>query len=409
MNKYKDASAIIFLFILIINPIGAQEYCNSPFTENSFSGVITTEMSYDTTTSVGGNEVILDLDLYYSEEVNWDTRPLMVLLHGGAYLAENGDKLSEEIVQLAQLMASKGFVVASLNYRTWSIFQNGVPSKDQILDVALKSVYDLDAGIYFLVRNNGINGIPAFDEENIVVGGGSAGAITTIHRLYLDSTDLLDETLSGLIDDNGGFFEKDPDEFSIVAGVNLSGGILDTAWLSGEFTPLISMHGDNDETVPYNTGKAVDLIDIYGSFLIDQQLNSLGVTSYLYTFEGGGHSNIYTSPLYQEDLFAAIDTGLIIIQNEMCVTTSLYTYKIEPKVEIVNTLVEDILLIDNSESINYNYHIFDLKGQLMKGGQIIPGRNILELYRLPVGGKYIFNAYNPDTRGNISRMFFYAR
>ena len=52
------------------------------------------------------------------------------------------------------------------------------------------------------------------------------------------------------------------------------------------------MHGDQDGTVPYSDNSVTLFglnVQVYGSYIINESMNTLGNYSSLYTYEGGGH------------------------------------------------------------------------------------------------------------------------
>src|SRR5690606_37528266 len=157
-----------------------------------------------------------------------EVQPMMILLHGGSFITELGDKSGME--EISRLMASKGFVVASVGYRTWSYSKAGLPNEEHLIDVIVKAMFDLQTAIEYVVRENGQGDFPQVDVQNLVIGGGSAGAIVALHRLYIDPEDTLPDFLTQAFEQNGGLFETDSDEYSITYGLNMSGGIYDTAW-----------------------------------------------------------------------------------------------------------------------------------------------------------------------------------
>ena len=73
------------------------------------------DILYGTATNYAGNEVPLFLDLYKPIGDNNLNRPLLVLVHGGSWIA--GNRNEQEIQLLAKWYAKFGYVVASVSYR----------------------------------------------------------------------------------------------------------------------------------------------------------------------------------------------------------------------------------------------------------------------------------------------------
>src|SRR5690606_41719094 len=124
-----------FFFVLILIPgiIRAQDYFETLFTDNQFASVQKVEMLYDRVEDPTGyvDSIDLYLDLYYSTENTQEVQPMMILLHGGSFITELGDKSGME--EISRLMVEKGFVVASIDYTTWSFLLGGTPRETEIV------------------------------------------------------------------------------------------------------------------------------------------------------------------------------------------------------------------------------------------------------------------------------------
>ena len=93
--------------------------------------------------------------------------------------------------------------------------------------------------------------------------------------------------------------------------VNLCGAIGEYTWIEEGDIPIVSMHGNQDSTVPY-ADNLVTLfglnIQVYGSHTIHETMLDFNNYSELYTYEGEGHvpfsdlefeSNFTSSFLYE--------------------------------------------------------------------------------------------------------------
>lgn len=101
------------------------------------------------------------LDIYYPENYNGkDKLPLIVWVHGGAFIA--GDK--SEISNYCKILASKGFIVAAVNYSL-------APSKNYPLPVS-----QVNSAVGFLYRNSEKYRI---NNNEIFIAGDSGGAHIT--------------------------------------------------------------------------------------------------------------------------------------------------------------------------------------------------------------------------------------
>lgn len=390
----------------------SQDYCQIPFVNQEFGSIQKVELKYGRDIAppnlFGIDSLDLYLDLYYSADDTTEVRPVIILMHGGSFITELGNKSGME--EIARLFAAKGFVALSIQYRTWSIFGGGSPVEDNIIDVAVKAMLDLQSAIDFVVDENGKNDFPSVDVQNIIIGGGSAGAITINHRLYLNAKDSIPGFLSEAFDNNGGIYEESSDDYNIAYGVNLSGGIFDTAFISPGEPPLISIHGNKDSVVFYDRGLANGFIELYGSKSIDQRLKSQGIDSYLYTFDGGGHSNIYADTIiYRNKLLSVLDTGLNIVQDQLCLLSSLAGRNVIPaEVELKNTLVQQDLVIVNREPSPMIYDIIDINGRIIQTGTLSVG-NQRKSMQLGRPGYYVFRAYSNSFKQKIGPARSYQK
>lgn len=216
----------------------------------------------------------LKMDVYYPMTKDMTPRPLLLLIHGGAFF--NGDKKSEAFVKWGNYFASRGYVVASINYRIG--FAPLGP--DHIDRAGYRAVQDAYAAVCYLLRHPERYPI---DKEHLFVGGSSAGGITALNLAFMRNKDRPDCTKEGLLhrvshdvneavdllpffnrierrdigrEDLGNIEALVPDPTSIVfridAVVNMWGALHDVAMLENDTaTAILSFHGDADSVVAY--------------------------------------------------------------------------------------------------------------------------------------------------------------
>lgn len=262
-------------------------------------------------------DIDLKLDLYLPQNDTSKQRPLLMLIHGGAFF--NGDKASEAYIKWSKHFAALGFVVASINYR-----MGFLPSADQIDCAGYRAVQDAHAAMRFLVHNAAKYRI---NTDWIFVGGTSAGAITALNLAFMRNQNRPKSTRGNLLKDDMGNIEsvspQYTEKFSIKAVANMWGAVHDLNMIANAKTSIISFHGDADNIVPYgydhpfndvldpvkialrndNSAEAKSLKSIfslplnramtnkmYGSSMINSAAKSKGNRSKLFTYPGGGHS-----------------------------------------------------------------------------------------------------------------------
>ena len=255
----------------------------------------------------------LDMDIYLPKNDTLDKRPLLMLIHGGAFFI--GDKATEAYQKWCTHFASLGYVCASINYR-----MGFRPSSKAIQRTAYQATQDAHAAMRYLMAKKDIYRI---DPENLFVGGASAGSITAINLAYMRNENRPEATYSsfmtedlGDIEDSGNDYSED---FKIKAIANMWGSVFDLEMLENSNASIISFHGDEDAVLPYRFGypfsalgefQKVFFDEMYGSYYIDQKAKELGIRSELHTFYGEGHT-------LHLDENRNLNDNFYTIQNEM--------------------------------------------------------------------------------------------
>jgi hypothetical protein len=214
-------------------------------------------------------------------------RPLIVLIHGGAFLG--GDKA--DMRPKAREYAKRGYACASISYRLgWNCLNNTLGLLCLCNDLAgmkratYQAVQDARAALRFLSSQALTY---RFDAENIILMGESAGAITALHTAFWSQS-------------NADTFA--PNAFAQLGGLNQSGNALDASYqikaivnscggmnkvsaiTASNAIPVVSFHDQNDCVVPINvgftincTGNCYNYIQVDGSREVRNRLTELGV------------------------------------------------------------------------------------------------------------------------------------
>lgn len=262
-------------------------------------------------------DIDLKMDIYLPQDDTSKLRPLLMLIHGGAFF--NGDKASEAYIKWSTHFAAIGFVVASINYR-----MGFLPSADQIDCAGYRAAQDAHAAMRYLVHNAAKYRI---NTDWIFAGGTSAGAITALNLAFMRNNNRPQSTKGSLFKSDLGDIEsvspQYTEKFSIKAVANMWGAVHDINMIANAKTSIISFHGDADNIVPYgydypfndvldpikialrndNSANAKSVKSIfslplnkaltnkmYGSSLVDKMAKAKGNRSKLFTYPGGGHS-----------------------------------------------------------------------------------------------------------------------
>jgi hypothetical protein len=92
-----------------------------------------------------------------------------------------------------------------------------------------------------------------------------------------------------------------PGYSSAIAGVvNIGGALKSVDYMSEGDAPIVSVHGTNDETVPFSTGmimlSGIPITEVDGSAMIHETAQELGIESCFTELEGSGHVPHITDP-----------------------------------------------------------------------------------------------------------------
>ena len=286
-----------------LNPSFAQQECDGyryRYTGAFETHSVTYDVQYGQNLSWNGVEEELVVDIYAPVGDVIAERPLVILAHGGFFLDGSNDGL--DVVSLSEDLAQMGYVVASMSYRLGvddlGILLGTAVLQDEFVKAVWRGVHDSKAAVRFF-RKSAEEGNPyGIDPNRIYLGGVSAGAFIALHHAYVDvdseiptQIDITELGLEGGLEGLSG----NPGYSSQVQGVfNIAGALQTVDYLNvGENERLFSIHGTEDNTVPYGEGMislmGFNIIDVDGSAVIHEQAEELGLEHCLITVEGAGH------------------------------------------------------------------------------------------------------------------------
>ena len=238
----------------------------------------------------------LYLDVYSPIDETMHYHPLVMLIHGGAFYY--GSRKDEAITLWCKHLASLGYVAVSIDYRIG--FQ---PTLVGIERAGYRAVQDAHAAMRYLVQNNEHLGI---DTSMMFAGGSSAGAITALNLMYMNDTTRPSTSYAGFLKEDLGNLESSGNRiqctFDLKGVVDMWGAISDIHLMDGNTKPVIALHGNIDNIVPYDydypfqmAGDAKKLLfnKMYGSSCIIDYAKRQGALAELYTFRGYQHSPHY--------------------------------------------------------------------------------------------------------------------
>ncbi len=169
-----------------------------------------------------GRTVDLKLDIYAPAGDTVTRRPVFVFLFGGGFVA--GNRTNEPRVYCEQ-MARRGYVAVAIDYRInqGDLARDGIPA----------AVSDARQALRWLRQNADAHRL---DVERVVIGGSSAGSITSLFAAYTD-------------------LERGPDDdrSAVAAVVDLWGGLYtEVRQMEAGEPPLVIIHGTQDNVVLFS-------------------------------------------------------------------------------------------------------------------------------------------------------------
>lgn len=180
-------------------------------------------------------DIDLRFNLYQPKIDSIHKRPLIIVVHGGAFISGSKDDKNQPIIDYCDSLSSRGYVVASIDYRIGLIL-NSVENQLVIDSLDLKraiqwGVQDLERAVLYFKNNAEQYKI---DADKIFVMGNSSGAVLALHFAM----------------------EK---EINVKGVVSLWGGVLNKNHIKNIMTPVLFIHGESDEIIPFKEGRIMDL------------------------------------------------------------------------------------------------------------------------------------------------------
>tara|TARA_B110000037_G_scaffold223186_1_gene303476 strand:- start:3205 stop:4920 length:1716 start_codon:yes stop_codon:yes gene_type:complete len=282
---------IILIGLVISTNMFAQDLNPNRYRESIFTDVLSiTDVKYGEAPQwiFPYWDVDLNLDVYVPDGDLNPKRPLIIFAHSGGF--SNGSKDVDNMVAICDSFARKGYVTATIDYRKGFNPLDGESAERAVY----RGIQDGKAAVRYFKENASLYDI---DTNNVFFAGMSAGGFIALHVGYVDKEAERPESTygGGLVNDlecldcAGNDY---PHSSSVRAVIDCWGAVGDTAFIESGDVPLLIMHGENDETVPFAFGPPFGLFtlpDAYGGQPISERAESLGMDYELYTSTGPLH------------------------------------------------------------------------------------------------------------------------
>jgi acetyl esterase/lipase len=378
--------AIVLLIPTLLLPVKRADAqtldCNS--TSSPFYLADVADKSYMTTARFAtvldyrDSITFLNMDIYRPGSQGDNTlngkKPAMIILYGGGF-KQRGSTRSPFIVDLAQYLARKGFVVSAANYRVG--WENGNrpfctgTTLNQFEDAMYRAQQDVRAAVRHLKANAESLRI---DTSRIFVFGLSAGAIAALGTLYEDADWMTPERAARLgdIDRTG---NDHPVSSRVAGAISLAGAFTGRDVNFYGPSPVMFLHGTCDNAVLFNEGKLVSCSQttwLYGPAPGATMLDDAGICYESHIFCGFDH-NLSTKgvlpgnlPLTMDYIKTAISEFTYKAMCQQCFSREIIVNEViaaEPEAKCSNlanyTYCNDVENIDKLQiAIEPNYIFF---------------------------------------------------
>lgn len=192
----------------------------------------------------------LKLDLYLPKGDERASRPLLLMMHGGAYFVGHKDELGQQ--EWCRYFASLGYVAASIDYRMGYHIR-----KKDITRAEDDAHEDAAAALSYLLGREDLR----IDRDQVYLAGTSAGAAISLRLAYEDASE-----------------DRD---FRIRAVANLWGYVNDIEVITRASVPILSFQSEHDPVVPYKKGYPLNASTLiskaWGTYSIHEKALSLGI------------------------------------------------------------------------------------------------------------------------------------
>ncbi|HOY06801.1 MAG TPA: alpha/beta hydrolase [Saprospiraceae bacterium] len=244
----------------------------------------------------------IPLRVYYPSDLPaGEQRPLVILIHGGYFIAGS----YHDFNAFAEAYAKLGFVCATIDYRLCkrndcllaNVFSPcNISWGYSFMPSAYVAAVDVNDGIRWLQQHAADYHI---DPEKVVVSGHSAGAFTAMNVAFLDQQEI-QEIMPGAGLPGHDYISEplDPVE-GIRAVVPMAGATFNPEWIGTQEIvdrniAVGVVHGTADGVVDYDVSAAIPCCQtyqtqVYGGCAIAERVHQLGGNLFMLSGEGFGH------------------------------------------------------------------------------------------------------------------------
>lgn len=365
--------AVIFtVYSIQLSAQGCDEF---RYLNDISSTVSMTTVQFGQNVTGAGETQDLFMDIYTPDGDTETMRPVILYAFGGSFIG--GSRTDDYVVDFCERYAKRGYVTAGIDYRLYNLIAQGFPDSTDMIDEVIKAVADMKAAIRFMRKSAGEGNPYGVDPGKIYVSGLSAGAIAAAHTTYINDEVGLPAYVVDLLDNNGGI-NGDTDlpgdshlsmSSEVQALVNMSGGLHRASFMNAGDPPLVSIHGNQDEVVPYGYGTATvagfPIATLQGSSYMHARAEEVGISTELYTVEVAGHTEFY----FDEPYFTDYETMIVnFLHDVTCTSVSNENLQdVSANINVYPNPADEMAVIAIDASLgNYDLTIVDQLGKTVR-------------------------------------------
>ncbi|MDF2435779.1 MAG: Carboxylesterase type [Bacteroidota bacterium] len=349
---------------------------------------VTSNVQYGSNLKANNTNQNLMMDIYQPTGDVATNRALVIVAHGGSFVG--GSKTGSDVVPLCQSLAKLGYVAVSIEYRVGMTHfpLNGPPDSTDAGAAVMRAVHDGRAAVRYFRKNVAVGGNTyKIDPNKIFFAGVSAGGFMALHIAYMDQLSefpsYVDTTGAGTNPQYGlhggieGLSGNPGYSSNVNAIINICGALGDVAWMQPGDEPVLSLHGNNDNTVPY--GSAViyllgqyPLLVVDGSSTVAARANAIGVENCFKTYYNQDHvPEVGTTA----NNIAQYDTTIVYMRNFLerytCGTPMICSYNgpiqaLALGFEDLSADAENITVYPNPANVSFTIDLSAFKGSDVK-------------------------------------------
>lgn len=386
---------LLFSGILTSTAFAQHPTCDgSRYAIPTFTPASTTDLLYGNANTFAGNNQDLYLDFFEPAGDVASSRPLIILAFGGSFIQGN----RTDMHWMCEYFTALGYTTAAIDYRLYDGPLFPIPDSVDMTTEVLMAVSDMKAAIRFFKEDAANANTYKVDTNYIFVGGISSGGITASHAALLDSMDTVEPYIQPLISNNGGWTgnsSNNTQHTDAVRGVlNYSGALRKASYIDAGDPAIFSVHDDNDGVVPYASGYASifgqPIINMEGSYLMEQQAQSMSLNSQLVTVpNSNGHVSYFGDA---QGIDSVMMQSTAFLYEIVCPQYAQLDEFAETAVELYPNPADQEFILASSSKLN-RVEVYDLSGKLIFAKQMNDTETKISTSELN-SGAYLVKAYS---------------